>query len=142
MEASWVIFLVAAGMLLIGVLIVIFDRRKRARCTEETTAMIIGVNRDFSRDDDGHKEYSYTPIFEFSARGVTVRRQGGSSFSRKRKVKVGETKQVRYNPENPNEFVVVGDSGNTGGGVTLIVMSIIIAAVVLCARLGVFDGLH
>lgn len=140
MEAISVLYIVAAAMLLIGILIVLFDRRKRARCTEETTAAIVGVNRDYSRDDDGHKDYSYTPVFEFSVRGVTVRREGGTSSSRKRKFRPGDVRQVRYNPSNPNEFVVVGDSGNSGGGIALIVLAVIIAGLVLAAQLGVFSG--
>ena len=48
---------------------------------------------------------------------------------------------MRYNPGNPNEFIVVGDSGNTGGGIALIVLAVVIAGVVLAAQLGVFNGL-
>lgn len=128
-------------MLLIGILVVFFDRRKRARCTEETTATIVSVGEDVTRDGSGHKERSYTAYYEFTARGATVRRQGGTSTTRKRKYKRGETRQVRYNPSNPNEFVVVGDSGNTGGGVALIILAVVIAGVVLAAQLGVFNGI-
>lgn len=141
MEAISALYIVAAVMLLIGILIVIFDRRKRARCTEETTATIVSVGEDITRDGSGHKERSYTAYYEFTARGGTVRRQGGSSTSRKRKYKRGETRQVRYNPNNPNEFVVVGDSGNTGGGIALIILAIVIAGAVLAAQLGVFNNI-
>ena len=140
-EAITALYIVAAAMLMIGVLIIFFDRRKRARCTEETTATIVSVGEDVSRDGSGHKERSYTAFYEFTVRGATVRRQGGSSTSRKRKYKRGETRQVKYNPDNPNEFVVVGDSGNSGGGIALIFLAVVIAGIVLAAQLGAFNGL-
>lgn len=141
MEAATALYFVAGAMVIIGCLTLFFDRRKRARCTEETTATIVGVNEDVSRDDDGHNDYSYTPVFEFSARGTTVRRQGGNSSSRRRKFKVGEVKGVHYNPQNPNEFYVIGESGNSGGGIALIVLGVCIAGVVLAAQLGAFSGI-
>ena len=141
MQATIALYIVAAVMLLIGILIVFFDRRKRARCTEETTATIVSVGEDVSRDGSGHKERSYTAYYEFTARGGTVRRQGGTSTTRKRKYKRGETRQVKYNPDNPNEFIVVGDSGNSVGGIVLIILAIVIAGVVLAAQLGAFNGL-
>lgn len=128
-------------MILLGVLVIFFDRRKRRRCTEETTATIVDVNRDFSRDEDGHKDYSYTPVFEFSARGMTVRRQGGNFSSCRRKFKVGEVRQVRYNPNNPNEFYVVGEGGNTSGGIWLILLGVIVAGLSIAAQLGAFSGI-
>ena len=141
MQATIAFYIVAAVMLLIGILIVFFDRRKRARCTEETTATIVSVGEDVSRDGSGHKERSYTAYYEFTARGGTVRRQGGTSTTRKRKYKRGETRQVKYNPDNPNEFIVVGDSGNSVGGIVLIILAIVIAGVVLAAQLGAFNGI-
>ena len=141
MQATIALYIVAAVMVLIGILIVFFDRRKRARCTEETTATIVSVGEDVSRDGSGHKERSYTAYYEFTARGGTVRRQGGTSTTRKRKYKRGETRQVKYNPDNPNEFIVVGDSGNSVGGIVLIILSIVIAGVVLAAQLGAFNGI-
>ena len=141
MQATIALYIVAAVMVLIGVLIVFFDRRKRARCTEETTATIVSVGEDVSRDGSGHKERSYTAYYEFTARGGTVRRQGGTSTTRKRKYKRGETRQVKYNPDNPNEFIVVGDSGNSVGGIVLIILAIVIGGVVLAAQLGAFNGL-
>lgn len=142
MEATTALYLVAAAMALVGILIVFFDRRKRRRCTEETTATIVSVGEDISRDGSGHKERSYTAYYEFTARGATVRRQGGSSTTRKRKYKRGETRQVRYNPQNPNEFIVVGDSGNTGGGVALIILAVVIAGVILATQLGAFGNIR
>lgn len=141
MQATIALYIVAAVMVLIGILIVFFDRRKRARCTEETTATIVSVGEDVSRDGSGHKERSYTAYYEFTARGGTVRRQGGTSTTRKRKYKRGETRQVKYNPDNPNEFIVVGDSGNSVGGIVLIILSVVIAGVVLAAQLGAFNNL-
>ncbi len=141
MQATIALYIVAAVMVLIGILIVFFDRRKRARCTEETTATIVSVGEDVSRDGSGHKERSYTAYYEFTARGGTVRRQGGTSTTRKRKYKRGETRQVKYNPDNPNEFIVVGDSGNSVGGIVLIILAIVIAGVVLAAQLGAFNGI-
>ena len=141
MQATIALYIVAAVMVLIGILIVFFDRRKRARCTEETTATIVSVGEDVSRDGSGHKERSYTAYYEFTARGGTVRRQGGTSTTRKRKYKRGETRQVKYNPDNPNEFIVVGDSGNSVGGIVLIILAIAIAGVVLAAQLGAFNNL-
>ena len=141
MQATIALYIVAAVMVLIGILIVFFDRRKRARCTEETTATIVSVGEDVSRDGSGHKERSYTAYYEFTARGGTVRRQGGTSTTRKRKYKRGETRQVKYNPDNPNEFIVVGDSGNSVGGIVLIILAIVIAGVVLAAQLGAFNNL-
>ena len=141
MQATIALYIVAAVMVLIGILIVFFDRRKRARCTEETTATIVSVGEDVSRDGSGHKERSYTAYYEFTARGGTVRRQGGTSTTRKRKYKRGETRQVKYNPDNPNEFIVVGDSGNSVGGIVLIILAIVIAGVVLAAQRGAFNGI-
>ena len=97
---------VIAGIVLvaIGTLFIVSAFRKSLRCTASATATIIKIDLEPKRvqDDVG----LYEPVFEFTtASGQTIREKGSSSSSRKSTFNIGDTKEVRYNPAKPTEFI-------------------------------------
>ena len=80
---------VIAGIVLvaIGTLFVVSAFRKSLRCTASATATIIKIDLEPKRvqDDVG----LYEPVFEFTTASGNI----------------GDTKEVRYNPAKPTEFI-------------------------------------
>lgn len=132
------LILVSSAMILVGILVMFFDRRKRGRCTEETEATIVGIRREINMDQDSGNSSSYYPVFRFTAGGATVEQTSNLSSSRRRKFKEGDVWQVRYNPEKPDEFYVVGVGGGTSAGIILIILGIVVAGFFLASHFGLF----
>ena len=131
MENFWVIYVVAAAMFLVGALVIVFDRRKRGRCTVQVPATVVDIVREVNRDDDGKKDVSYRPVFEYFTGYTTIRTSPGTASSRKRAYKIGEVYAIMFNPQKPEEFYVPGKSGATGLGVFLMILAAAIAGVAI-----------
>jgi len=67
-------------------------------------------------------------VFEFNAGGYTVRREGNVQSSSKRTYTVGDVRDIAYNPQKPEEFIVSGKSGSAGAGIFLIVLAVLVLA--------------
>ncbi len=83
--------------------------RKMRHCTEETTATIIDVITSHHRSK-GRSHNTYSPKVEFLAAGKTIQAKAGASSSVRGKYKTGETLEIKYNPEKPEEIVLKGMS--------------------------------
>ena len=107
-------------MLALGVAMIVMQALKSNRCTEETTATVVG----FERKRTGtarHRRHKKYPVVEFAAEDVTVHETADVSSLR---YKQGTELQVKYNREKPEEFVVKGRSflSNVLGGAFLAVL--------------------
>lgn len=136
--------LMAAGtfILYMGIKGFMKDRTKLfiQRCTQEAEGVVDGFDdsKILTRKKRGYYYYEkyqrtkidtyiYTaPILKFSARGVEYR----ASYFRpmERKLNIGQKFKIQFNPENPYEYIIIGDkylkvnsmSGQTTGGFILI----------------------
>ena len=122
---------IAVVMFLIGFFVARSGRKRKRRCTAPVTGTVVDVQRTTDTDENGHNDYRYVPIYEFTAGSVQIRRQGNVAARRSRAYKVGETKQLLYNPEKPEEFIEAGSSTGGGGGVALMILAVLVAAAAL-----------
>ncbi len=116
-------YVVYIAMILLGGVLVVLKAGTMRRCTEETTATVVGLERK-SHHSRGRTSTEYHPIVEFAAKDVTVHKAAEISSIFRGKYKEGATLTVKYNPEKPEEFIVKGKFVWTGifGGTMLILI--------------------
>lgn len=123
--ASYLI--VGIAFVLIGIFNIVKGSKMKGRCTETTSATIVDIEKEYdtTSDDGPGGQYTYTPIYEFSANGTTIRKSGGVDSNSKRKYHIGDVAEVKYNPENPNEFIVNGKNVKKSVGIPLMIFGVI-----------------
>ena len=128
--------LVGIVIVLLGFLNIRKGSQKKKRCTASASAMIVEVQaeKDEAGSENTHKKYTYTPIYEFSVNGNTIRKSGGIYSHNKREFKVGDTAAVKYNPDKPDEFLVNGKSGGKRFGIVLVLFGLMIIAIAFTQR--------
>ena len=116
---------------LIGILSIRKGSQKKNRCTATASAMIVEVQveKDEVASENTHKKHAYTPIYEFVAGGNIIQKDGGIYSHNKREFRVGDTATVKYNPDNPEEFLVNGKSGGKSFGIALLLFGLVIIAI-------------
>lgn len=119
-------------LLAFGVISIIKELKRSARCTEHTPGYVVDVIKDQRINDDGNKtkRYSYTPVFEYMIDGKTFRSQSNVSTGDKYEYKIGDSVNILYNPQQPDEFLIKGKSKKSGigFGVVLTLLGILIIA--------------
>ncbi len=136
MEPFVAYLLVGVVLVLIGFLVIRKCSQKKNRCTASASAVIVEVQveKDTSDSENTRKKYNYTPIYEFTANGNTVRKSGGIYSHNKKEFKVGDAAEVKYNPDKPEEFLVNGKSGGKSFGIALLLFGIVIIAIAFTQR--------
>ena len=119
--------LVGAGLIVVGVIVILLGIRKNMRCSGRTVGRIIGVRECHETDDEGFNHYFYYPQFEYVVNGQIYRGEGNKGYSKSNKIQIGGNIKVYYNPQKPNE------SFTKGGGFILpfIGIMLIIVGVIL-----------
>ena len=119
--------LVGAGLIVVGVIVILLGIRKNIRCSGRTVGRIIGVRESQETDDEGFNHYFYYPQFEYVVNGQIYRGEGNKGYSKPQKIQIGGNIKVYYNPQKPNE------SFTKGGGFILpfIGIMLIIVGVIL-----------
>ena len=118
--------LVGAGVIVVGVIVILLGIRKNMRCSGRTVGRIIGVREYQETDDEGFNHYFYYPQFEYVVNGQIYRGEGNKGYSKPRKIQIGGNIKVYYNPQKPNESFTKG-----GGfilpfiGIMLIIVGVI-----------------
>lgn len=130
-EYIWVLYVVAAVMFLVGLLVILFSNRKKKRCTQPVDATIVDVSRDVSDDGNGHKQVSYSPTYEYTYDGQTYKKTSSRSYSSKFRIKVGTVKQIKINPNKPTEIMDKGTAANVFSGLLLMVIAIVIVVILI-----------
>ena len=118
--------LVGAGLIVVGVIVILLGIRKNIKCSGRTVGRIIGVRESQETDDEGFNHYYYYPQFEYVVNGQVYRGEGSTSYSKPQKIQIGGGIKVIYNPKNPSECFTKG-----GGfilpfiGIMLIIVGVI-----------------
>ena len=118
--------LVGAGLIVVGVIVILLGIRKNMRCSGRTVGRIIGVSESQETDDEGFNHYFYYPQVEYVVHGQIYRGEGNKGYSKSNKIQIGGNIKVYYNPQKPNESFTKG-----GGfilpfiGIMLIILGVI-----------------
>ena len=129
LERQVVMALIIVSILLIvlGGFLAYSQITKAIKCKEQTTGTIVGVSRkSYSRTRRGRR-VEYHPIFEYMANGTRIQSTADISSIFPKKFKNGTEKDLRYNAEKPDEFVIRGRAflnGNVIGGLFLVLLGI------------------
>lgn len=136
MEPFVAYLLVGTVLVLIGIIGIRKGSQKKNRCTASASAMIveIEIDDDEAARENTNKKYSYTPIYEFTVNGTTVRKNGGIYSHNKRGYRVGDSAMVKYNPDDPEEFVVAGENAGKAFDIVLLLFGLVIIAIAFMQR--------
>ena len=136
MEPFVAYLIVGAVISLIGIISLCRGSKTKKRCTASASAVIVAVEKedDEAGRENTRKKYTYTPIYEFTVNGNTVRKSGGIYSHNKKEFKVGDVSTVMYNPEKPEEFLVNGKSGSKAFGMALLLFGLVIVAIAFTQR--------
>ncbi len=124
--------LVGAGLIVVGVIVILLGIRKNIRCSGRTVGRIIGVRESQETDDEGFNHYFYYPQFEYVVNGQIYRGEGNKGYSKSNKIRIGGNINVFYNPNKPEEHFT------KGGGLILPflgIMMIIVGAICIYSGL-------
>ena len=101
----------------VGMLVMVLAIKKQMNCTEVTTGKIVDISREI-RENTNYDSSSITrqtgreiilyPIYEYTVRGNTITAKSDKSVNG---AFIGQTVEIHYNPDKPNEFYV-GKLGN------------------------------
>lgn len=110
------VFGIIAGALLVGLAVGmrLYAKRKDARCSSCAAGQVVANELVISRSVNDGFSSSYFPVVKFRPNGqdeLTVRHRVGA---RPPRYKVGEHVDVKYNPNNLNEFVLPKDYKGLG----------------------------
>ena len=117
-----IIGIISVGM---GIFIMISGSKLAKVCTEETTGTVVGILREEETDSEGFTSISYVPQIEYQIgeQLVSVKGKGSSNAS---EYQVGDEIEIKYNPENVQEYIIKGDNSANIGGIIWICIGIIV----------------
>ncbi len=98
---------------LMGLLIFISAYLKDKRCTCETTAVILDVTKEIHwryRSHGSRRQTYYYPFIEFSTPEKTIRVKAIAKALRPEVFIKGEQLTIQYNPDNPYDLKLQGNS--------------------------------
>ncbi len=100
-----VFFMVALAMLAMGVY---FSNRRKAWLQHSATVegMVVYVNKRYDRQDTAGRHPIYFPVVTFQVNGRQFKIEALKGWEKA--TNVGESLEVRYNPENPDESSLGG----------------------------------
>lgn len=125
-------FLAGVGCIGFGALMLAVGAKTIKACSGKTVGTITGVHESEGRDRDNYITTNYSPEFEYKVDGRIYHGTGDTSYESIKKIKIGGSIKVHYNPDNPEEHYT------KGGGLS---MPIFGAAVLVFGVLLVFTAL-
>lgn len=100
--------LLGSGLVGVGVLLIVSDIRKKSRCSCKVVSRITGIHENEGTDNEGFKNYSYSPEYEYEVNGQIYHDYADRSYSNPDKIQIGGNIDVYYNPEKPDEHYTKG----------------------------------
>ncbi|MBQ9279741.1 MAG: DUF3592 domain-containing protein [Clostridia bacterium] len=127
---SIVSIIVGAVFLALGIFMLNQSNALKERCTEEASGTVVQMVEEISSDPDS-TDYTYYPVVEYQAGDQTVSKKS-SIGSNPSPYQVGDKVEVLYNPDEVEEFIIVGEDT----GKIFQIIFIVIGAVILVVSLG------
>lgn len=133
---SWIIWIlvsiVCVGM---GIFILVSYAHAQKTQTAQTTATVVRVDSEMETDSDGYDTRMYYPVVEYTVNGQRYEeRIPDSGTSNSTTYKEGQTVEIKYNPDKPEELSKQGAKGGLIGGIFFIAFGVISAAGVLTRK--------
>ena len=105
--------IIAIAFILGGLYLVYKTISQSRKCTGEAVGTITG--RESKRQRTGSRKHrrstvAYYPVVEFEANGQVITGTADISSSNPNKYADGSTLSIRYNPEDPQEFIIKNKS--------------------------------
>ena len=100
--------LLSVAIIAFGVLLIVSSIRKNKRCSSKVVGTITGRHESEGTDNEGYKDYSYSPEFEYKVDGQVYRSFGGPSYRHPDKIIIGGDIDIYYNPDKPKEYYIKG----------------------------------
>ena len=120
--------IISALCLLVGILSIKSGIRKKKVCTELAVAKIVDVHVSYG---DGKERNTYSPIYAFEINGQEYKGTIGQVSKKRKDFKIGNEHNIKYNPENPKEFIDEDRNATKSNGILFLVMGAVFLAIAL-----------
>ena len=117
MQGSFVLNVIVAAFFVVGLVFLsvavrlfVRQKQKKERCNMETMGTVIQIRSitSFTNGDDVVTDM-WHPVFAYDAQGERIQKVSPYGSTRK-KYQIGQKVQIRYNPDRPEEFFIIGQS--------------------------------
>ena len=97
-------------------------------CTELAVAKIVDVHVSYG---DGKERNTYSPIYAFEINGQEYKGTIGQVSKKRKDFKIGNEHNIKYNPENPKEFIDADRNATKLNGILFLIMGIVFLEIAL-----------
>lgn len=129
-SAIW--FLCGIIFLITGTLMLKSQKKKEKNCTEKTYGKVIDIVRlrNTGGGSSSGQPATYHPVFEYRVGDLTFVKQSlyGSTLA-KNKYAIGQDVEILYNPNNGNEYLIVGFTSPKTIATIFTVVGIVVTAI-------------
>lgn len=94
------------------------------RCREKTMGKIVILEERFGLEMPRMWGKYYVPVYEFEADGHTYRVAGKEYNKYSEWFEIGAVKEIRYNPNNPEDCIINNRNGKTGVGIVFCILGV------------------
>lgn len=113
-------------------------RKQKYNCTIKTYGKVVNNIRHTIKEDSETVDYWHA-LFEYNVAEEKCVKQSTLAGRRQPKYEIGQTVEIYYNPKNPHDFWVVGDTYPSALGIILISIGIITISIVLFSIILLFN---
>lgn len=100
--------LIGAGLIGFGAILILIGIGKNKKCSGRAVGKITGIRRYIERDKEGRSQDLYSPEFEYEVNGQIYHGVGSTNYRERNSIRIGDTIEVYYNPNKPQEHFTKG----------------------------------
>jgi len=118
--------IICGAAALLGMYMIFSDISKARKCTGETVGTVVGTESKLVRGGRrSHREYF--PVVEYDVDGSTYWKRADIGSRSASKYPEGSTLDVRYDPDDPEKFMIKGKSLRSGlfSGILLVLFGVL-----------------
>ena len=130
-----IILLMSIAFVVIGVVLLISHFHAQKTQIAQTIAIIVRIDSELETDSDGYDTRYYYPVIKFTANNKNYEKRLPSGTADSTYYTIGQSIQIKYNPDNPEDFSKLGDNGNLFGGIVFIVLGTLFIFLTLAGRM-------
>ncbi len=127
-----IMFFALCGLIffIIGIVLLKIRKKKEVNCTSTTFGKVRDIVRHKSYDSNGGYSSSWHPVFEYNIGELKFVKESHYGSSQP-KYAIGQDVEVCYNPDNYNEFYIVGETVPKTLGVIFTIVGIIVIIIAI-----------